>query len=130
MKTNQPLEDANVELVKSKIGTSTNKKGEFYFDVMPLQVDTLCVSFMGYKTFKLPIAAKKALSNITIRLDPIVLVMPELSVLGDRLTKESRPFLLDPSARRIRSQDIKKMPSVGSPDVFRSEEHTSELQSH
>ncbi len=121
--TGEGLSGANVELLHKKIGTTTNEKAEFFLKCELTSVDTLQVSFMGYKTQKKQVSSNDISQVWVIEMEPAILGMQEVSIYGDRLDRESASFALDPSARRIKSRDIKKVPAIGSPDVFRSIQH-------
>ncbi|MBD3373577.1 TonB-dependent receptor plug domain-containing protein [candidate division KSB1 bacterium] len=121
--TGKGLSGANVELLHKKIGTTTNENAEFFLKCELTLADTLQVSFMGYKTITRQLSSNDISQVLVIKMEPVILDMQEVSIYGDRLDRESASFALDPSARRIKSGDIKKVPAIGSPDVFRSIQH-------
>jgi hypothetical protein len=121
--TGKGLSGANVELLHKKIGTTTNENAEFFLNCELTSADTLQVSFMGYKTITRQLSSNDISQVLVIKMEPVILDMQEVSIYGDRLDRESASFALDPSARRIKSGDIKKVPAIGSPDVFRSIQH-------
>jgi hypothetical protein len=72
--TEDPIPGVNVTLIKERIGTQTNKRG--YFELSsekPLPEDTLQFSFVGYKTFKLPVSQYQSQTFISLEADNIQL---------------------------------------------------------
>lgn len=64
---NLPIEDTNVYALQTRVGTLTNKKGEFSFNKVK-ENDTLQVSHIGYITTKIAITDLKK-SNYVISLE-------------------------------------------------------------
>jgi len=65
--TEDPISGVNVMLIKQNTGTQTNKHG--YFELSsdkPIPNDTLQFSFIGYKTFKLPVSQYQRQIFITL----------------------------------------------------------------
>ena len=56
----RPLEGANIQLLNSGRGTTTDKKGFFLLNNVSFPEDTIFVSFMGYEKIKVPLDSKKA----------------------------------------------------------------------
>src|SRR4030042_7186301 len=70
--TRQPLKGANIYLSASMIGTVSDGDGFFTLSMKQLNPsDSLSISFMGYKQYKIPIGAIK--DNLQIRLEPVSL---------------------------------------------------------
>lgn len=65
--TNLPIEDANINALRTKIGTLTNDNGEFSFNNRIKLNDTLQVSHIGYITKKIAVSDFKK-SNFIISL--------------------------------------------------------------
>ncbi len=111
------LSGANISLQHSQGGTVTNSTGKFSLTVKV--VDTLCVSFMGYKSECVDLAQVTDLRNIEIRLEPVVIEMPEVGITRDRLGVERRLVRMDPSARVIDAEELQYQPAMVFPDLFR-----------
>lgn len=59
-----PIKDVNIVLKGTKIGTATNKKGEFTFPKNLTKGDILIVSYLGYKTQNITITENT--KNLTL----------------------------------------------------------------
>jgi len=77
-KTNMPLEGATISVKNSKISAISKADGQFQIDV-PAGNVTLNVSFVGYRTEKMPITENE---NIVIRLQPDSVGLNEVVVVG------------------------------------------------
>jgi hypothetical protein len=101
--TKENLEFINVYLKKSKIGTTTDIKGNFTIktDILP---DTLMVSFIGYKNVKLfiPSAPKQKLN---ISLEENALLLNEVNVIN---YKDPGKHLMQMVIDHKNSNDIKR----------------------
>jgi iron complex outermembrane receptor protein len=71
-----PLQNANVFLVSSKTGTTTDRQGKFSFASSD-DSDTLIISYLGYKQIRIPVSQIKF--NQTFPLERIIL--PSQTVL-------------------------------------------------
>ena len=71
-----PLQNANVFLVSSKTGTTTDRHGKFSL-ASSIDSDTLIISYLGYKQIRIPVSQIKF--NQTFPLERIIL--PSQSVL-------------------------------------------------
>jgi hypothetical protein len=55
-KNNKPLAYANVFILNKSLGTVTNASGDFLLNMTDIQsTDTLCVSFIGFSSFRAPL---------------------------------------------------------------------------
>lgn len=71
-----PLQNANIYLIRNKIGTTSDREGKFSLKDIS-ESDTLIVSYLGYKQLRLPVTQIK--SNQTFYLERIIL--PSQTVL-------------------------------------------------
>lgn len=84
---NTPIPFCNVYLENSSIGTITNNDGNFKLIIPTKTNKNLCISFIGYKTKKIPVAKLSGtnnsikLSKDEIALDEVV-IMPDSTLLG------------------------------------------------
>jgi hypothetical protein len=77
--TQEPLNKATVTLLKAKQATATNQQGYFRLIVdQPIITDTLAVSFVGFKTYYLPLSAYQ--ENIFIRLTPAINQLEQVNI--------------------------------------------------
>ncbi len=117
--TGKVLKNADVQLLPAKTGTSCDADGRFTLPLSDLKNDTLFVSFIGYKSKKVPLKMPlKRRYNISLL--PVVLPMPEVSVSGERFDKEHRLFAMDPTVKRISQKLLKTSPFVAAPDLYRT----------
>jgi hypothetical protein len=84
--TNLPIEDTNIYLLRTHIGTLTNKKGEFSLNNKINPNDTLQVSHIGYITTKIAITDLKK-SNYVISLEEDVETLKNVTVTDNRWSK-------------------------------------------
>lgn len=66
--TKEPVAFASVFFVKAQNGKYSDSLGNFYFSSLPSGGDTLVVSYVGYETIKIPIAALVNKSSMTFNL--------------------------------------------------------------
>ncbi len=79
----QPLPYAHIYSPSSKTGTVSNAKGEYVLKLpYHTQTDTLIVTFIGYKTAKIPYKHSDTLQTIIISLVTDVVTLPEIAVTG------------------------------------------------
>lgn len=82
-----PIPFCNVYLENTSVGTITNDAGKFRISIPLKTSQNLCVSFIGYKTKKIPISNLKNVDNIIyLEKDPInineVVIVPDSTLLG------------------------------------------------
>lgn len=65
---NKPLYGANVYLPNNQTGLATNEKGEFSLHLPNGVPDTLTISFVGFRTFKMPVSGHNHDLKITLQL--------------------------------------------------------------
>lgn len=84
--TNLPIEDTNIYLLRTHIGTLTNKKGEFSLNNKINPNDTLQVSHIGFITTKIAITDLKK-SNYIISLEEDIETLKNVTVTDNRWSK-------------------------------------------
>lgn len=63
-KTKEPLPYANLSVLNTKTGTSTNENGSYVLGLKnSSSTDTLLVSYLGYQSVKFPLSKFKASNN-------------------------------------------------------------------
>lgn len=82
---NLPIEDTNVYALQTRVGTLTNKKGEFSFNKVK-ENDTLQVSHVGYITTKIAITDLKK-SNYIISLEEDIETLKNVTINDNRWSK-------------------------------------------
>ena len=85
METKQPLEDVNVFIQNTDIGTATNSKGEFklYADSLFNNTDSLTFSIVGYKTLKLKFSKLNEKAN-TVLMEELTNELSEVIIPGKK----------------------------------------------
>lgn len=98
--TEDPIAGVNVTIIKEKTGTQTNERG--YFELSfekPLATDdTLQFSFVGYKTFKLPVSQYQPQIIITLEANSV-----QLNEVNIARKKKLKDIVLD----KFNSYDLK-----------------------
>ncbi len=84
--SNLPIEDANIYALRTKIGTLSNGKGEFFLNNTITSNDTLEVSHIGYITSKITIANLKK-SNYIISLEEDIETLKNVNIIDNRWSK-------------------------------------------
>ena len=83
---NTPIPFCNVYIEHSSIGTITNNDGAFILAIPQKANRNLCISFIGYKTKKIPVAKLSGDNIIKLSKDKIpideVVIMPDSTLLG------------------------------------------------
>ncbi|NJO02556.1 MAG: carboxypeptidase-like regulatory domain-containing protein [Bacteroidia bacterium] len=79
--TRQPVSYAHISLCGEALGTVTNEAGSFVFNVpMEYAADTLCVSFIGYETYRATLSGFLNGALVEIDLVPKVHSLSEITI--------------------------------------------------
>lgn len=70
----QPLNNVNITLKGTKIGTTTNKKGEFTFPKKLKTGDILLFSYLGYEKQEIEINDKTSFIKLILTVDSIEMI--------------------------------------------------------
>jgi iron complex outermembrane receptor protein len=97
----KPLQNANVFLLSSKLGTTTNQQGEFSLNFYS-DSDTLIISFLGYKQFRMPVNLIE--SKKTFPLERIILPSQTVFVEASIGKKGITPLTFE----KIKREEIQK----------------------
>jgi len=82
---------ANVVFANSSIGTTTNEDGEFYLQDDG-NFDTIVISFIGYKTLKVPLKSSVNL-EMTITLEEEAASLDEVVIYRGKTSKKNNPAI-------------------------------------
>ncbi|APG60305.1 DUF5686 and carboxypeptidase-like regulatory domain-containing protein [Christiangramia salexigens] len=82
---------ANVVFANSTTGTTTNEVGEFYLQAEE-NYDTLAISFLGYKTKKIPLKSRVNL-NMEITLEEEASKLDEVVIYRGKTSKKNNPAI-------------------------------------
>lgn len=93
METNKPIEFVNVYLEKEEGGTISNKKGEFYLELLSKikLTDTIHFSFIGYTTRYYTFSKLKEL-NFIVHLSKKIENLDQVTVTSIRELKSKMPY--------------------------------------
>ncbi len=117
--TGERLIGANVLLVDLRLGTTTNAAGYFAIPALPQGDYAVRVSYVGYETRVLQLAAGAENGALTIALTPAPLKSEEVVVEAAEVGSPETSTL--PGAHAFTPQDLETLPSAtGEQDLFQS----------
>lgn len=79
---NQPVEFANIQVLQTSIGTTTNAEGQFTLANLPLGKVTLKVSSIGYVTHSIDVILVAGNNTIAVALDEDAKQLEEVVITG------------------------------------------------
>ena len=98
-KTGEPVPFAHVGLCEKAIGTVSNEDGVFELKMAPyLLYDTLCISVIGYETYRQQVNEVNEANFINVDLEPFTSVLQDVIISGDKITGKR---VLEKAIRRI-----------------------------
>ncbi len=115
--SHQVLADANITLMHSQRGTTSNAQG--HFQLTFYTIDTLVITYMGYHAFsKIILPGEQDTLELICKLEPKVLSMPGVQVVADhdRWGHAFIPF--EPSARSINTAFFQQTAMSTLPDLY------------
>ncbi|UCH11294.1 MAG: carboxypeptidase-like regulatory domain-containing protein [Fidelibacterota bacterium] len=114
-----PLPYANVVVVETTLGTTTDINGRFQLAVPPADSLRLLISYMGYEAQQVSVSmAVASRTSMVITLRPTALSFSPVVIVGESALEQAR--LIEPSLRIFRGEQMTSIPSIGGPDVFRA----------
>lgn len=115
--TGETLISANIALLETNRGTSSNTSGYYSIPNIEAGTYTLACSYVGYQIFRQQITLKAGESlRLDIELVPNILEGDEIVIVSE--TEKERQK--DIGTVQVQTQLIKELPSVFEADVFRS----------
>jgi len=88
--TKTPLEGANITILNTMLGTTTNAQGEFSLTV-PADEQTISISYVGYKTMILKIEVQShKTTKVTAEMTRSVLPLGEVVVTSNKFEKQAK----------------------------------------
>ncbi|NQV17256.1 MAG: TonB-dependent receptor, partial [Armatimonadetes bacterium] len=116
--TGETLIGANVFIRETGKGMATDRNGYFVIDNVGSEPFTLIVSFLGYvqheQIVRLP-ANQSEVINVVLKTE--VIELAEVDVSAEKI---ARQFNIQPGKVNLNTRQIKALPSVLEPDVFRT----------
>ncbi len=89
--TSAPLAACTVQIENTAIGTASDATGKFVLLHVPFGKMNLTASFIGYEKQKLQIELYRAELDVQIRLSPVILTSPPVTVIATRATERETP---------------------------------------
>jgi outer membrane cobalamin receptor len=116
--TNEPLARANVALLETQTGTSTDPTGQFQLERLRTGTYTVVVTYVGYESQKHVIELERGQDHrVDVTLDPSSLNVGEVSV---RASQKTRGVSHGIGVSRMSAEDLTTIASALQADVFRS----------
>jgi len=86
-KNGEAVSFAHIGVCEKGIGTVSNLNGEFALKIPPYLInDTLCISSIGYKTFRSTYETLKKINPLVIKLEPQTSVLQDVIILDEAIT--------------------------------------------
>ena len=116
--TGETLIGANVFIRETGQGMATDINGYYVLDNLGPESKTLIVSFLGFEQVKKEIVFVFGSSQkIDIALNHAVIELDEINVSAEKTTRQ---FNIQPGRVNLSTRQIKAMPSILEPDIFRT----------
>ena len=115
--TGEPIPYANIVLIDTNLGASTDIDGHFIIPRVPVKDYTLRVMVIGYKTIDYII--KESVDNIKLNFDleKSIVSLDEINVSAERTRFEEK---VEISTINLSNRDIRRVPAFIESDVFRT----------
>ncbi len=119
--TNRPLSQANIRLIKSQSGTTSDSSGKFLIRDIKTGIDTLVVKYMGYLPVQKIVQVRPGQTvHVKILLRSTTIQLPEVEVSAWRYPVSSNMIYIEPNIRIIEQNYLQTMPVAITPDLFRT----------
>lgn len=117
--TGETLPYANVRLVGSKAGTTTNVDGYFSLFNIPTDTSLLEIRYLGYQTLSFRLNPDLDMSNLRIYLDDFAVELDEVMILAEK-EEQLMQASTGISTISVSPAQLATLPSFGEKDIFRS----------
>lgn len=118
METGEALIGANIFLRETGQGMATDKNGYYVLDNIAAEKYTLVASYLGFRQFEKEIdfsGGQNILEDIA--LEPIIIEAEAVDVSAEKITRQ---FNIQPGRVNLSTKQIRSMPSILEPDIFRT----------
>ncbi|HIB60259.1 MAG TPA: carboxypeptidase-like regulatory domain-containing protein, partial [Candidatus Marinimicrobia bacterium] len=116
--TGETLIGANVYIRETGQGMATDLNGYYVLDNLGLESKTLVVSFLGFEQYEKALLLEPGQSQkIDVALKTEIIEMDEIDVSAEKATRQ---FNIQPGRVNLSTRQIKAMPSILEPDIFRT----------
>jgi hypothetical protein len=116
--TGEPLPFANITIMGTNVGTSSNVDGHFTFLNVPSDTCTLLVSNIGYQTLSLRLTPETKLDNLVLQLSATSNQLDEVVVTGEREGAFQSNQKI--SMIKMTPANLGALPSIGEKDILRA----------
>jgi ferric enterobactin receptor len=114
----ETLPYANIQLLGTNHGASTNTQGYFILMNAPAGLCTLDVSYIGYESSRIPLPAGREMPLLAIDLRQQALTGDEVAITA--ATMQNVTASESPSQVHVTPMQVSSMPAVGGADLMRS----------
>jgi len=116
--TGETLIGANIYIRETGQGMATDGNGYYVLDNLEQNSKTLVVSFLGFEQVEIHLELEPGISRkIDISLKHDVIALGEIEVSAEKM---ARQFNIQPGRVNLNTRQIKALPSVLEPDIFRT----------
>ncbi|MFQ6605507.1 MAG: carboxypeptidase-like regulatory domain-containing protein [Fidelibacterota bacterium] len=115
--TGEALIGANVYIHGTAWGTATDHNGYYVINGIPAGTHQLVASYLGYQRYEKPVILDRESVKIDIALERELIELNEVTVSGEQI---SRQKVVEPSRINLKPRDMKSLPSIVEPDLFRT----------
>lgn len=108
---------ANVFIEDTNLGTATDLNGYYVINNIPVGDQSLIVSYLGYAPFSQSVQIAESTLQLNVSLEPAAVQIQEVNVTGEKITRQ---FTIAPSRVSLSPRELKSLPSIVEPDLFRT----------
>ena len=119
--TSTPIAKADILLEGTRRGTSSDANGNFILRQISPGSRILRVRFIGYVEARHPLQLKSGDSvGVEIRITRVLLKLPDVNITAARENFQEQSLQTMPSVTQISAGTIRRVATVGEPDLFRA----------
>ncbi|MBN2857986.1 MAG: TonB-dependent receptor [Candidatus Delongbacteria bacterium] len=119
--TNEAVNDANVTIENSKLGSATNINGYFVISNVPGGKVTVIATILGYKPFRQELVLRSNESRrIEIKLEQEVLELEAIQIKVEAEEHQDEAMNIRTGQLKLKPRDIKTSATFIQPDLFRT----------
>lgn len=119
--TNEAINDANVTIENTKLGSATNINGYFVISNVPQGKITLSATILGYKPFRKELILRNDESKrIEIKLDQEVFELESMQIEVETEEHQDEAMNIRTGQLKLKPRNIKTSATFIQPDLFRS----------
>lgn len=115
--TGEPIPYANIVLIDTNLGSSSDIDGHFIIPRVPIQNYTLRVMVIGYKTLDMKILENDNNIKLQFNLEKSIISLDEINISAERTRFQEK---VEISTINLSNRDIRRAPAFIEADVFRT----------